>query len=61
MCMSFPVQEEDARRLWYASILFIAKNLKGDSAGGHGETPNVTLTQILKAFGIRCAQRTRLL
>ncbi len=46
-------QEEDTKRLWYASILFIAKSLRRDAAGGPGDAPGITLTKILDSFGIR--------
>ena len=46
-------QEEDSKRLWYASILFIAKSLRRDAAGGPGDTPGINLTKILESFEIR--------
>lgn len=44
------VQDNEAKRMWFASILFIARNLHG--AGDGSVLP---LTKILQEFSIWCA------
>ena len=47
LVMAWRSQEEETRRLWYATILFIAKGLRATSGGSPGEGTGIVLTQIL--------------